>query len=209
MRMFTPVMCLALLLTALVSSVPTLAEAQDVPVACDDNGRAERFFNLGVRKGRNLAAQAIAGIVGCPDLEEVIELRDTARAIVDALEVPPGASLAVQCHFQGQAAGLVAAILELQAECEGTCIADGQFIGEISALLYCELSIALGGLVEVELFERLATDACGAAFQLACDVTFETEAVDILECVPFTEGTFTGVFLEVKNNQCADNPEDP
>jgi len=211
MRPLTGLLTLALTLCACFALTPTPAAAQAVPALCD-TAREVRFFALGVRKGRNLAESAIARATDpvdvCDDLDAIDDLRELIAAIVDDIVVPVGASEPTQCHVLGQVAGLLAAIDELQDTCGDLCVADGAFIGEISAFLYCELSIALGGLELAELFERLATDACGVRFQVACDHSFESTATADLQCLPFTEGTFTPVFREAQNNQCADNPDD-
>jgi hypothetical protein len=190
---------------------PAAADTPDTPALCD-TAREVRFFVLGVRKGRNLAESAIARATDpadvCDDLDAIDDLREIIAAIVDDIDVPVGASEPTQCHVLGQIAGLLAEITELQDECGDLCIADGQLIGEISAFLYCELSIALGGLELTELFERLATDACGVRFQVACDTKFEQVATGDPECLPFTEGAFGPVYLEAQNNQCADNPDE-
>jgi len=211
MRKFVVLVVLAV--CAGFAVVPTVEADVPIPTpAFCDPGREARFFVLGVRKGRNLADAAIArvgGLDACEDLDALDALREIIAEVVDGIAVPVGATEAVQCHVAGQVAGLLAEIEELQEECGGICIADGDFIGEISAQLYCALSIALDGLVPVELFERLATDACGVLFQVSCDYTFEAVATSDLECLPFTEGPFTAVFREVQSNQCADNPADP
>jgi len=190
---------------------PNVARAADVPAFCDTT-REVRLYVLGVRKGRSLAASAIAAATDpidvCTDLDAIDDLRALIAEIVDEVVIPVGASEATQCHVLGQIAGLLAAIGDLQDDCTGLCIADGEFIGEISAQLYCALSIALDGLVPVEFFVRLATDTCGNLFQVSCDNAFESTAVDDLACLPFTEDTFTEIFREVQNNQCADNPDD-
>jgi hypothetical protein len=183
--------------------------AQTAPDFCD-TVREQRFFQLGVRKGRNAAQQAIAAVQedapDCPSLERLDELEAILRDIADRLDVPADFSDAVQCHVVGQAAGLIAEIVDFQDECLGFCIADGQFVGEVSAHLYCELSIALGGLGLADLFERLATDTCGTQFQDACDDAFEATAIDFPECAEFTVAPFEDVFALTQNNQCAANP---
>jgi len=213
MRHLTWLTALTLCACFALAPSPAAADTPATPALCD-TAREVRFFVLGVRKGRNLAESAILRATDpvdiCVDLDAIDDLRELIAAIVDDIDVPVGASEPTQCHVLGQIAGLLAEITELQDECGDLCIADGEFIGEISAFLYCELSIALGGLELTELFERLATDACGTSFQVACDTKFEVTAVADLECRPFTEGVFTEVFLEAQNNQCADNPdEDP
>jgi hypothetical protein len=200
---------LSVLALLLVSSA---VEAQPSPPSICNTAQEAGFFAQGVRKGRSLAKQAIARatdpLTVCTDLEGIAELRATAQSIVDALYVPPGASEVVRCHLAGQVAGLLAQLQDLTDECVGLCIADGLFVGELSGRLYCALSIALGGLVPVELFERLPTDACGTAFQASCDAGFVTVATGDPDCVPFTVAPHTEAYLEVQNNQCAENPDE-
>jgi len=203
---------LAVLTLCTFSAVPS-AQADGVPAQCG-SARDTRFYNLGVRKGRNLAQQAINSLGDdeeqiCQDPDALADLEDLIREIVDAIEIPAHASQATRCHVFGQIAGLIAEIVDFQEECPIICcIADGRLIGEISAKLYCELSIALGGLVPVELFDRLATDTCGERFQESCDEKFAYVATSDHECKPFTKDEFEEVFEEAQNNQCAANPGD-
>jgi hypothetical protein len=203
-----------LVIAGLCACFTSTASAQAVPALCNTT-REVRQFLLGVRKGRNLAQQAIAAVEEssdedelCQDLEAIDLLQDIIQGTVDNIVIPPGASEAAVCHVQGQVAGLVAEVIDLQDTCVDTCVADGQFIGQVSALLYCDLSVALGGLELAELFERLATTVCGEAFEDACDAAFFATATTRASCVPFTIAPFTAVFDEVQNNQCASNPDD-
>jgi hypothetical protein len=203
---------IGLTVAACFALIPTSASADIITPGICDTVREIRQFNLGVRKGRNLGASAVARVGGddaCGDLAALDELRELIQAITDGIAIPAPVTDVTRCHVFGQIAGLIAAVEDLVDECGEICTEDGEFIGAVSAQLYCALSIALDGLVPVELFVRLATDTCGDLFQIACDDLFETTAVLDLACQPFTEGTFTEVFREVQNNQCADNPEDP
>jgi hypothetical protein len=204
-----------LLIAGLCACFTSTASAQPLVPALCNTTREVRQFLLGVRKGRSLAQQAIAAVEAtsgeddiCQDLEAVADLQDLIQGIVDALDVPDAPSEAAQCHLQGQVAGLVAEVIDLQDTCVDVCIADGEFIGAISAFLYCELSVALGGLELAELFERLATTLCGEQFEDACDATFFSTAATTASCVPFTIAPFDDVFEQTQNNQCASNPED-
>jgi hypothetical protein len=195
---------------------PATASAQPVPSECAAPRNA-RFFNLGALKGRNLAGQAIARLAPndptdlCHDQPRIDHLQAIIQAAAEdaEAELPASPSQAVKCHVLGQIAGLLKRIADLQEQCIDACILDGEFIGEVSAHLYCALSIALDGLGLGDLFTRLATDACGVNFQVACDNKFEEVSTGDPECLPFTEGEFTEVFLQTQNNQCADNPDEP
>lgn len=198
---------------AILVLLPSTTAAQPSPPSSCDTVQEAGLFALGVRKGRSLARQAIARAINpltvCSDLEAIEALRVSAQAVVDGLYVPPGASEAVQCHVAGQVAGLLAQLLDLQAECLGVCIADGLFVGEVSGRLYCALSVALGGLVPVELLVRLPTDACGSAFQSSCDAGFATLATGDPACAPYTATPHAEAYVEARNNQCAVNPAEP
>lgn len=203
----------SLFVTALCATFTPTAHAQVPPPICN-TAREIRQFLIGVRAGRNLAQQAIAAVEDasaeptlCEDPEAIVDLRGLIQDIVDDLVVIPPSEVAA-CRLQGQIVGLVAEIDDLQDTCDDTCIADGVFIGQISAELYCALSIALDGLGLADLFERLATTACEEQFQDACDDEFFDTATGDPECLPFTIDPFDDVFAVAQNNQCAANPED-
>jgi hypothetical protein len=202
---------ISLIIALCAAFAPKAAEAQPVPPICD-TAREVRQFLVGVRAGRSLAKQAIARVLEesaepniCDDLEAVADLQALIEGIVDDLTDIPPSELAA-CRLQGQIVGLIAEVSDLQDTCEDTCIADGQFIGEISAQLYCALSIALDGLGLADLFERLATTVCGELFEDACDAEFFSTATSDVECAPFTVDPFDDVFHVAQNNQCASNP---
>lgn len=202
----------SLVIALCAAFAPQVAEAQPVPPICN-TAREVRQFLVGVRAGRSLGQQAIARVEEesaepniCDDLEAVENLQAIIEDIVAGLtDIPPSEIAA--CRLQGQIVGLLAEVSDLQNTCEDTCIADGQFIGEISAQLYCALSIALDGLGLADLFDRLATTVCGELFEDACDAQFFETATSDLECVPFTTDPFDEVFNIAQNNQCASNPD--
>lgn len=203
----------SLVIALCAAFAPKVAEAQPVPPICN-TAREVRQFLVGVRAGRSLGAQAIASVEEasaepniCDDIEAIDQLQALIEDIVeDLVDIPPSEIAA--CRLQGQIVGLLAEVADLQDTCEDTCIADGEFIGEISAQLYCALSIALDGLGLAELFDRLATTVCGELFEDACDGAFFDTATSDLECVEFTEDPFDDVFNVAQNNQCASNPDD-
>ena len=214
---------ISLIVALCAALAPQLAEAQATtlsevvtPPECIAP-RDGRFFQIGVRKGVSLARQAIARVAPgdpldiCHDQPTIDHLQAVIQAVAEdaEAELPASPSQTIKCHVLGQIAGLLQALADLQEDCVTACILDGEFIGEISAQLYCALSEALDGLGLADLFTRLATDVCGVNFQVACDNRFEEVATDDPLCLPFTEGEFTEVFLVTQNNQCADNPDEP
>jgi hypothetical protein len=58
--------------------------------------------------------------------------------------------------------------------CSVSCRDEGELIGEISAIAYCQLSLALDGLASADDFMRLPVQFCGEWFRLVCDLEYNT-----------------------------------
>jgi hypothetical protein len=109
------------------------------------------------------------------------------------------------------------------------CQLDGVDWGNISAAVYCGLSIELGGLFDVEpWFIRVSPGMCGQSFQLYCEETYRygatfgndalapavlaflaaegVDPADLLQpaaCVPYTANTFVDVFNDSVYIDCS------
>jgi hypothetical protein len=79
---------------------------------------------------------------------------------------------------------------------------DGRAVGEVAAALYCDLSIALGGLGVDELLEPAAADACSRTFESACRSAFDRAARGIPNCRQFTRAEFREAYEVARFNQC-------
>jgi cysteine-rich repeat protein len=181
----------------------------DIPEICQTSDQNIQFYNLGFLKGGNLVDQAWNAIdQDCNALVEDTFFKTIILNLIYGMSLPPDATERVACHFYGSIAGIVARLLELEEECLEQCVLDGQFVGEFAAVMYCELSIALGGLsLADDLIEGILS-LCGAAMVPACENTFETvaatyETISLESCAPYVD---TEVYDQAKHNQCVYNP---
>jgi hypothetical protein len=88
----------------------------EVPAACDDDDREERFFDLGILKGRSLVDQAYNSLALESDAS-LCDCFETFQEIVmkafEAAAPPPDSPLSVLCHYAGSYEGAVARVDEL------------------------------------------------------------------------------------------------
>ena len=195
---------------ALVSSclcMPTVAYAQTIPTECQ--GRAEsRAYRGGVAAGGSLVRQAWNGLKS--DCDRVEEFEDIVTNALGRYSPAADISLSSLCRFTGVVDGILDQLDTTFLACTDSCFLEGSFAGEISAIAYCELSIALGGLTTADAFIRGPVKVCGLSFEIGCDTSFSTTCGSYVnatgECAPFTVDTFYAVFSEAQNNQCAYNP---
>ncbi len=201
-------------MAVVIGSLFATAEASAqlvVPDACSAPRNA-RLLALGERKGASLARQAFASTDIASSCDNVDAFADIVIDIVDGLTVAAPSDAAL-CHFVGTVNGLLAQVEDIQTQCAEDCFLDGDFIGEIAGLLYCELSIALGGLGLDVTFVPGPVGLCGENFEAACFETFESTTTGDPLCEPFTpldppaDPDFTEVWEQTRNNQCLFNPE--
>jgi hypothetical protein len=115
--------------------------------------------------------------------------------------------------------GWVAAMQEeldtILATCADSCFQEGTFMGELAAIAYCELAIALDGLGLDDLFIRGPVDVCGLTFEVGCDERFQSTGLSYFSqvqgvaCGQYTRGPHLTVFRRTQHNQCAYNPLEP
>jgi hypothetical protein len=185
----------ALLLLSL--GVSGVAFAQEVPVACETS-RNERFYNLGVKKGRSLVNRAYDSLALEPGETLCDCYEDFQEKVVRAFEAaapPPSSPRSVLCHYAGSFEGAITRVDELAVEflefvegntvdgvewagepnsirCLIDCYVQGLFIGEMAATFYCDLSIALGGLGLDEWLVGGRITFCGMLFVYGCHRMF-------------------------------------
>jgi hypothetical protein len=198
-------------IVALVGVFLATSEAMAAAPAQCAAGRELRMYNGGLLKGASLVNSAWAS----KDVQQQCSNFDTFRTVVlDTFalalsKIPTGAPVSTQCMFIGESDGAKARVEQLRATCEQTCAVDGELIGQMAAILYCDLSIALGGLgMDVDLTGFVST--CGDAFEPACETAFTDQAKEVVECAPYLAGTtFDAVYLQAQHNQCLFEPQAP
>jgi hypothetical protein len=176
-------------------------------------GRAERAYLLGVDSGKSLVNRAWASVNDCDRIET---FADIVTANVDAYTLT-GSSRYVICRYTGLVDGVFEQLDAVWAGCDSQCCLEGEVIGELSANLYCELSILLGGLVAPDDFVRGPVYTCGFEFQQCCDGAFvgttaryvgEDFAGRPTQCSTYTSGEYYEVWNGTRALECAYEPDD-
>jgi hypothetical protein len=201
MRHVTAVLVCMVLLGVSVSS-----SAQDIPAFC--TGSNAKAFLDGKKLGPSLVRQAWAGFRGgCAQIEVFADKVNTAFAAAN-LTAP---TTFTKCRYLGWVQGAVEQVDTFFNSCADTCFLEGEFVGNLVADVYCQLSIALGGLATADDFIRGPVEVCGLGFETACDSTFLTKTTGFPggQCLPFTREPFLDVYFQTQTNQCAFDPIDP
>jgi hypothetical protein len=184
-----------------------VAQAESkVPPGCE--GRNARAYQAGLRGGAYTVRSAWNGVRR--DCDRIELFQDIVSNNVSRLTLRRRASEYVICRFTGTVDGVYDELDALWGECDEQCFAEGEFIGEMAAQVYCELSLALGGLETADRFIRGPVQTCGMNFEMGCDFAFIDTTYNysnmLGECSPYTEGDFEEVWDETRNNQCTYMP---
>jgi cysteine-rich repeat protein len=179
------------------------AEA-DMPEMCESSSRLTGGYDTGFLTGGNIIDQAWNGIgQDCMAIVEETWFKEKVLGVLALLSPPDDPTDYVKCRYTGYVDGIASRLTEIEQICVDQCILDGQFIGDITATVYCDLSISLGGLGLADyLIEGLLT-VCGEEMVAACEGTFTTVTEGNEECVPYTDND---VWRLARHNQCVYNP---
>lgn len=172
----------------------------DLPKACAKDSRAERFYDLGVLKGRSLVDQSYYKSVDLESSETLCDCFETFQDIVinafEAAAPPQDSPLTVLCHYAGSYEGAIERVAELTVDlvdqtidpsvdageqitqrsgfqCLLDCYVLGRFVGDVAATFYCDLSIALGGLALDEWLVGGRITFCSVLFEYGCHRMFD------------------------------------
>jgi hypothetical protein len=145
--------------------------AETTPADDFDRGKCTVYMDLETPYGYSVVSQAWAAIEkDCDRLEEFKTI------IINNLmnyELPSGANQFTICRYSGHVEGMLQGIEELYStSCPVSCADQGALIGEISAITYCELSLAMEGLATADDFVRLPVQFCGKVFEIFCDLKY-------------------------------------
>lgn len=199
----------------LAASTAGTAFADDIPPGCQAS-TAKRAYQSGVAQGKSLVDRAWLAINRNCDLLE--RFTDIVTADVESYTLSGNSAYTI-CRFTGLHDGVYQGVDSVWRTCDGQCCNEGAVIGELSARLYCQLSIILGGLAAPDQFVRRPVLFCGFAFQMCCDADFFSTSIlykglDFLgvtqECLPYTDGDYFDVWNGTRVLQCAyTNPPPP
>ena len=204
--------CVAALATAgAVITTTTVAAGTgsiiDVPSGCQANLLTSRGYTSGFNQGKALVASAWQSVNNCDRLEDFSDIvyNDVTLFTLTGKTAP------VICRHTGLIDGVLDGLDMQWTICGGQCCNEGTRIGELSAELYCQLSIILGGLGEPGQFIRRPVYMCGFAFEACCDaefmsVTDQYAGPDLFgqlqTCQPYCAAPFDLVCNETDQIQC-------
>jgi hypothetical protein len=189
---------------AFVVAISTAGLAQAAPPDNCDSGRELSSYKTGLRLGQNIVKSAWNNVDDCDRIDYFLQVVEDS---VSRLTLAVNASDSTVCRYTGTVDGVYDGLDTLYGTCSDQCFLDGQFAGQLSAEVYCELSIALGGLAEADDFMRGPVEVCGLNFEIGCDTEFIGVSVayenDDGVCLEYTEGEYLTVWDQARNNQCA------
>lgn len=205
--MKTSVAVLALTLSLAAST----AMAEEIPPACQESNFVMRGYLSGVAQGKSLVQRAWLSVNNCDELERFTDI------VVSNVQnyVLTGASTYAICRHSGLLDGVFQQLDDVWLSCDGMCCQEGEVIGELSAELYCQLSILLDGLAEPDDFIRRPVYMCGFAFETCCDASFVGTSMSffgldgkgaLVACKDYTEQPFFEVWDGTREIQCAYEP---
>ncbi|MDI3287989.1 hypothetical protein [Polyangium sp. 15x6] len=195
---------LASSIVGLVHAPEARAEPPFVPPKY--RGFAEKVgFEAGRGPGRAIAREAVEKADVCDRLDRVAE-----RMMAKARRSPRGMrkNPRALCEYAGTVQGIYDTLHGMAAKCSAHCCSEGKIVGEISAEVYCHLSIALDGLSVTDYLPRKPPSLCGAAFESCCEATFTEVTQSYVDaegqqCRAYTEGAFLPAWEQSLNDQCA------
>jgi hypothetical protein len=191
---------------SIVAFVQVAAAQDEIPAICEESP-GSLVYDLGKTKGENIVDMAWNRIDhNCDEILDEDDFNELILGIVAGLELPDDASDYVICHYWGFITGIADYLEDLNEFCVDICVTDGSFIGEIAAIMYCELSKALGGLSSASDLVEGILSVCEEIMVDACKDTFEEVSTGDAECVEYTESPHDAVWEQAKNNQCVFNP---
>jgi len=181
----------------LAHTAPALATGPDC-----SSGRNKRGYDAGVLIGKSIVRQAWNGVDQDPNQFDTFMdiVRDAINTAISGL--PNDASDYVKCRAKGLAQGACDQLGTIQAGVATTCLLDGQVWGDLSADLYCALSIEFGGQDVLGLMPSSPLNVCGANFEAGCHSHFATGVTSSLACQPYSVDPYGLVFADWQIGMC-------
>lgn len=202
-------------LVAFSGAKTTFAADIPIPPACQATTSTKTAYKSGISQGKALVDRAWLSVANCDRLET---FTDIVIKNVENYALPTVSSAYNICRYTGVYDGVYQELDVTWNTCNGECCEEGSVIGDLSAKLYCKLSILLGGMVEPDEFVRRPVFLCGFAFEMCCDADFFGTSInysgkdstgELQACQPYTDGEYFTVWDETRVLQCAYTPPDP
>jgi hypothetical protein len=186
-------------------ATPVCDEDQDActatpadPATCEDKcegAHAQRAYQRGFRRGWKTVERSWERHVDDCDrteafVDRVLARLEHAQSSCDADDD----SRYRRCRVAGATAGALAALDQIQAACDESCILDGELVGNMAAQTYCELAIG-GAPLDAGPWVRGPLNTCGLEYETSCDSAFIGTSIDYTDangeaCERFTEAPY-------------------
>jgi hypothetical protein len=180
--------------------------AYTVPLRCQDDFNV-RPYNLGLEKGRLRVENEWYNVEqNCTAITATPDFKNAVMEIVNDLSIPPNSIDFVVCHVYGYMNGIADALREIDADCPLQCLMDGELVGKLAAMMYCELAIGFGGIPSSD-FTTGILSVCSPVFTDDCESSFDDVTIDYsdvfgIECAPYTLPPYEIIMQTDKQNQC-------
>jgi hypothetical protein len=192
---------------ALIAAAAGDASAQTTPQVPPACATAASAYRTGLTLGSRIVTSSWNRVNDCDRIDYFLQIVEDN---ISRLTLPPNPSTSTICRYTGTADGVYQALDGLYGACFDECFIDGEFAGQMSGEIYCELSIALDGLEEADDFIRGPVEVCGLSFETGCDVAFIDVTTSYVNpdgvCSIYTEGDYFEVWDQARNNQCMYEP---
>ncbi len=175
------------------------------PAQCTEAKLAKKY-QQGVTRGVRVVSKAWKRTGSCALIEAFVDSVltdfDVEVASDPTTEEKPGK----RCRLSGRLDGLFAALDSVQAYCDSKCVADGELIGRIEAIAYCNLVIDAAGAIDPEPWLRLPVGVCGFEFEVSCDAKFlgvtSSYATASGACGPYTQSPYLDIWNRSRLKSC-------
>jgi hypothetical protein len=190
-----------------MAGISNSASAYVIPETCQDAFNL-RSYNFGLTKGGMLIDKEWDKIENnCERMTATPSFKNSIIDIINDLSVPQDSTDFVLCHYYGYMNGIADRLKELDADCPQQCLMDGNFIGEVAAKMYCELSIGFDGIQQSSDFNTGILSVCDETMTDSCGSTFDDQTaiyVNVFgdQCESYTQIPYTPVWETAKLRQC-------
>ena len=184
-----------------------------IPPSCDLDKKTRKKYLKGVGKGFSIAEKAWRKRAGCHEFE-IFETELYAEIQnIQVKKMDEEERLFKQCRFAGMLDGIYNMVEEIDAECFEICANNGVLVGTLAAKTFCELMIYNQGAITVDGWVRGPLGICGANFEIMCDITYYTKAIEFENedgiCFDYTIGQYEHSFEAYGEEKCAFDNNEP
>lgn len=170
-------------LIILAAFILTPVAAKAIPPACASPFNT-RAYTSGLATGQSLVQQAWEGTG--TDCDRLGEFNAVITDNLASYLLPEAPSQYMVCRYLGHAEGILIELDVLHTICAASCCRLGYVVGDISAIAYCTISAAMGGIPAAGYFERAPATTCKWMLDACCDPRYITETY-ARPCTDYTD----------------------